>query len=135
MSFDLFVTPVRNGDTATFRRSVFEEIFTREALEPSSPLNNVRYPDGSSAEIYGCEADDIDGVMFTHFGGETVFSLIIELAERTGSMIFWPDTRPALAVTRASVIDHIPADCVATIGPAKIVSDARELMDYIARPE
>jgi hypothetical protein len=123
MSFDLFVQRFQNGEVATFPREAFEEIFGRDALDPKFPIEGVAYPDGSHAEIYGNDADHLDSLMFTHFGGDRVFALIFELAERTGSVIYWPDEAPSLAVTDATVIAHIPADCLRSIGPAEVVSD------------
>jgi hypothetical protein len=95
----------------------------------------VKYPDGSGGEIYGRDDDEINCIMFTNFGGDMMFADIHELAERTGSAIIWPDTRPSLAVTHASVVDHVPEDCAHSIGPAYVAKDYRALMDYIARPD
>jgi len=133
MSFDLYVQRFQNGGIATFPRSVLEDIFGPGAINPSFGLTQVEYEDGSHAEIYGNDSADLDGLMFTHFGGENVFARIFELADRTGSVIYWMDTAPALAVTRPSVIEHIPEDCLNAIGPAFVARDHRALMDYIAR--
>ena len=134
MSFDLFVQRFQDGGVATFQRSVFEEIFSRDALDAKFPLESVEYADGSHAEIYGNDADHLDSLMFTHFGGDRIFALIFELADRTGSVIFWPDDGPSLAVADPAVIPHIPADCLSSIGPAEVVPDHRALMAYISRP-
>ncbi len=68
MPFDFFLSCVRNGDPATFERSLFEEIMGRGAIDPDFPLQNVDYAEGNGSAIYGGEDDDIDGLMFNHFG-------------------------------------------------------------------
>jgi hypothetical protein len=108
MSFDLYVQRFQNGGIATFPRSIFDDIFSPGVINPDFPLMQVEYEDGSHIEIYGNDAEDLDGLMFTHFSGEIVFARIFELADRTGSVIYWPDTAPALAVTNPAVIAHIP---------------------------
>jgi hypothetical protein len=134
MSFDLFVQCFRNGERATFPRSVFDGIFGRHAISPEFPTQNVKYPDGSGGEIYGGENDEIDGLMFTHFGGDMIFAAIYELAHKTGSVIYWPDTIPSVAVTEPETTAHLP-DGFDKIGPPHLVQDHRALMDYIARRE
>ena len=134
MSFDLFVQRFEKGVVATFPRSLLEEIFSRGAIQPNLPLERVKYADGSHAEIYASDRDDLRSFMLTHFGGETIFERVVEFANRTGSIIYWPDDRPALAVTNPAVISHIPADCLKAIGPAHLVENHLALMDYISRP-
>jgi hypothetical protein len=135
MSFDVFLQCFRGGEHALLPRAVFEEIFSRDAIDPSYPLERVDYPDGSGGSIYGSNDENIDGMMFSHCGGHTFYSRLYEFAHRTRSIIFWPDIRPSLAVTDATVIDDIPFECLETIGPAFVASDYDALMDYIGRPE
>lgn len=134
MSFDLFVMCFRDGKKATFKREVFEEVFGRNAVDPDLSSGYVKYPDGGGGEIYSRSGDEIGHIMLTHFGGDMMFAAIHELADRTGSAIIWPDTRPSLAVTNAFVVADIPEDCAESIGPAYVAKDHRALMDYIARP-
>ncbi len=133
MSFDIFLQRFRNGDKATFPRALFEEIFGRRAIAPTYPLTRVDYPDGSGADIYGGGDDDIEGLMFNHGGGGLLFDAIYELAQRTQSVVHWPDTAPSVAVADAATISHFPDgfDC---LGPPQIVADGQALMDYISRP-
>jgi hypothetical protein len=135
VSFDLFVQRFQHGAVATFSRSLLDEVFGRGAIRATLPLKAVEYPDGSHAEIYAKDGEELSSFMLSHFGGETVFERVFELADRTGSIIYWPDVRPALAVTKSGVIEHVPQDCLSSIGPAEIVANAKALMDYIARPD
>ncbi len=72
MGLDIFVQCYRNGEPATFKRGLAEEILSRHAINYRPPLTNVDYADGSGAQIYGAdEGDDIHGRMFAHCGGAT----------------------------------------------------------------
>jgi len=133
MSFDLFLNCVRDGETATFKRALFEEIIGRGAVNARFPLGTVEYPDGSGGEIYGADSEEdeeIDGLMFTHFGGDTLMARIWELADQTGSFLIWPSDGRCLAVTSAETVRHIPPDLAESFGPPFIVSSGDEL-DYV----
>jgi len=126
MSFDIFVMCFRNGDAATFERALFEEIFGRGAIDPQLPFTSVTYGDGS-AEIYGAdESEDIEHLMFNHCGGDTFYSALYELADRSGSVVIWPVIGRQIAVTSKAIIEHLPAD-VESLGPAYVVSNGQEL--------
>jgi hypothetical protein len=130
VSFDIFLQCVRDGMRAAFKRSLFEEIFSRGAIDPQLPLIHVGYSDGH-AEIYGAdEGEDIGHLMFSHCGGATFFAALYELADRSGSMIFWPSLGRSMAVTRTETIAHLPED-MGEMGPPYVVSDGHELQDCI----
>ena len=133
MSFGIFLQCYRDGKSVEFSRSFFEEIFGSNAVRPNFPLSTVDYPDGSGGEIYGGEDDPITCLMFNHCGGEMFFAAVHELAHRTGSVIFWADRPPCIAVTETETIAHLPGG-FEDMGPAQIVKNARELIEYIGRP-
>jgi len=130
MSFDIYLQCMRNKEPATFKRSLAEDIMNRGAIAPELPLMNISYPDGSCV-AYIDEDEDIDGVSFDHFGGDTFYQRLWELADMTGSFLFWPDLGRKMAVTRANVIQHIDDDTVEGHGPPYIVSSGKELEDAI----
>jgi hypothetical protein len=131
LSFDIFLHCVKDGMPAAFECGLFEEIFGRGAIDLRLPFTRVDYVDGG-AEIYGAdEGEDIEHLMFTRCGGETFFAALHELADRSGSMIFWPSPGRSIAVTRADMVAHIPPDMV-ELGPPYIVSNGRELADCIS---
>jgi hypothetical protein len=135
MSADIYLQCFEHGKAKTFSRLIFEEVFARDALAPQYPLTRVSYPDGGRIDVYGGESDDIHALTFSRYGGEFFFRALYELADRTQSIIYWPDILPALAVTNAAVIPHIPADCLDAVGPAEVIADTEALMDYVSRPE
>src|SRR5690348_6146281 len=99
MGFAIYLQCYRNGESATFKRAVVEEIFGRDAVDLRLPLTNVTYPDGSGAQIIGAyEEDDINSLMFNHFGGPTFYDRLYELAHRTRSCLLWPFGDPQSAV-------------------------------------
>ncbi len=51
VSFDIHLQCYRNGDFATFKRALVEEIFRRDAVDLRLPLTHVDYPDGSGGQI------------------------------------------------------------------------------------
>ena len=129
MSFDIFLQCFRNGEPACFKRTVFEEIFLRDAIDPNELPSGVTYADGG-AEIYVEDKEEIDGVSFDHCGGDTFFAALLELADRTGAVVFWPTEGRQIAVTNPDVVGHLPAE-LAALGPAYIVKTGPELRDAI----
>jgi hypothetical protein len=130
VSFDIFLACVKDGESAAFKRILFEDIFSRGAINPRLPFTNVVYGDGG-AQIDGAdEHEDIESLSFNHCGGDTFFATLYELADRSGSVVFWPGEERVLAVTSQAMIAHIPAD-MDELGPAHIVSNGRELQNCI----
>ncbi len=127
MGFDLFVHCFKNKEYAQYDRQIVEDIFNRDSIDPTTPLSEVRYHDGR-AEVYGAEKEKISGVMLSHFGGRTVLARVLELAERTGSLIFWPDEERRMAVTNAEVLNHLPDKIREECNEIVIVTTVDELI-------
>lgn len=126
MSFDVVLICIRKGEAATFNRTLFEEIFCREAIDPQLPLTSITYHDGG-AQIDGAEdGDEIENLVFHHCGGETFYAALHELADRSGSVVLWPAKGRQIAVTRQAIVAHLPPD-LADLGPPYIVANGREL--------
>jgi hypothetical protein len=133
VSFDIFLQCCRNGEPATFKRSVVAEIFGPHAYGDPD-FSNVTFPDGSGSCIYVDPGEDIDGMMFNHCGGDDFFQALYELADRTKSVIFWPDTRPSSAITDEATLAYLPPSFVdGRMGPVQLVHSGRELQAYIFR--
>lgn len=133
MSFDIFLSCVRDGEPSTFKRALAHEILAKGASDADESLEEISYPDGG-AEVFCDEADDVDGISFNHAGGATFFERLWELADRTGSMIFWPGGGQSVAVTRADMLPHLPEDLPGGDGsPAAVVGNAKALEDLIGR--
>jgi hypothetical protein len=133
MGFDLFMSCCRNGESATFKREIAEEIFNRDAIDPTTPLTEVRYADGRG-EVYGAEEDDVDGIMLAHFGGRTILERVWELAHRTGSFFYWPgdpDGGPWIAVTDPQTLQHMWPELLKEPDAIGVARSARELSDVI----
>ncbi|MEW6437295.1 MAG: hypothetical protein AB1508_09005 [Pseudomonadota bacterium] len=108
MGLELFTIAFRDKDVAPYPRSVVEDIFNRDALEPHAPLVNVLYAD-SAGEIYGADEDEITGIMVAHFGGPTILERVFELAVKTNSLICWTSGAPRYGgVTSREMLDHLP---------------------------
>ena len=131
MSFDIFLVCMRNGEPATFKRTLAEEVMNRGAIDPDLPLLNITYADGGGGVAYIDEDEDIDSVSFDHFGGDTFYNRLWDLMDRTGSFLFWPAVGRKLAVTRPEIVSHIDEDTVEDLGPAFIVRSGKELEDAI----
>lgn len=52
----------------------------------------------------------ISHLMFNHCGGDTFYQALYELADRTGSIIYWPAPRPSNVVTKEAVIRDVPPE-------------------------
>jgi hypothetical protein len=110
MSLDIFLHCFRNGEPATFARSLFNDVFgVTEDTEEEPGFLDVRYPDGSAAEIYVDEGD-IQNIMFNHCGGATFWEKLFELARVTESVIFWPEDDNSAVVANPAAVKHLPAD-------------------------
>ena len=136
MSFDIFIQCCRDGERASFNRELVEEIFGRRALDPPPYFRGATYLDGR-AEIFGAdEADEIDGLMCSHSSGMTFYEALYELADRTGSVIFWPSDGPWAAVTKEATLAHLPPGAFDQDGrPPSVVASARELVALISAPD
>ena len=133
MSFDIFLLCLRNGEAATFKRSVVAEIFGPHAYGDPD-FSNVTFPDGGGSCLYVDDGDDIQCIMFNHCGGDDFFQALYDLADRTKSVIFWPDTRPSSAITDEATWAHLPQNFKeGSTGPAQLVHNGRELEEYIFR--
>ena len=126
MSMDLFLTCVRDGEPSAFPRTLFEEIMGRGAIRPEFPLSEVAYADGGCREIDGGEAESISSLTFAHFGGETFFDRLWELADRTESYLLWPGDGPSVAITRADVRGKLDPSMVKDLGVV-VVGTGKEL--------
>lgn len=134
MSFDIHLQCYRNGEWATFKRALVEEIFGRDAVDLRLPLTDVSYPDGSGGQIFGAdEEDDISSLMFNHCGGATFYDRLYELAHRTRSCLIWPFGDPQSAVTDVKTIADSPGLWEGPLGPAIVVNSGRELAEGIQR--
>lgn len=131
MSFDLFMMCVRDGETATFTRKLFEEIMSRDAIDPELPMRDVTYPDGSGSHICGADRDVMDGVSFNRPGGYTFYDHLWELADRTNSFFTWPDTGRSIAVTRSDMIAHLYEGAAESFGPPYVARTGKELAHAI----
>ncbi len=97
------------GDGRTFKRTLFEEIMSKGAVNPKFPLEDITYPDGSGAkEVYANENENLDSVSFGRFWGGMFYERLWELADGTNSFIWWPDAGSPVAVTREDVISQLP---------------------------
>ena len=136
MSFEIFLQCYRNGEPATFKRTILEEAFgLRDTSRNRRPwFFKVDYPDGGGADVYPDDGDDQQGIMFSRCGGDTFFDALYRLAEVTKSVIFWPYQSPAVAVTNETTVAHLPSCFLDEgIGPAHVVHSGRELRDYVFR--
>ena len=123
---DIFVMPIRNGETSSFKREAFEEIMGRGAINPRPPFCNIEYADGG-CEVFGADDEDISSLMIDHFGGETFFDRLWELAERTGSFFAWTGAGGGYAVTDSALLAHLPPGIADDPEPPLVVDDGRAL--------
>jgi hypothetical protein len=126
MSNEIYLQCV--GEGGRFKRTLFEEIMSKGAVNPQFPLVDVAYPDGSGAnEIYADESEDLDGVSFGRFGGSMFYDRLWELADRTNSYVWWPDLGSPIAVTREDMISQLPEDLLDGEEEPYVVRSGKEL--------
>jgi len=109
MSMDLFLACVRDGKESEFERRLVDEVMGRGAVNPEFPLEEVRYVDGGSeVHVHKNDGEGAKTVSFRRFGGETFFCRLFELANRTGSFLFWAGNGYGVAVTDRAMLVHLP---------------------------
>jgi|SRR5579864_324451 len=136
MSFDIFVQCFRDGEVATFKRTILEEIFGPYVTQRGSnrEIERVDYPDRTGgAEIYGDREEDLKSVMFTHGGGDALYDAIYRLVERIEGVVYWPDLGPCCAVTDAATLPHLPRKFLESCGPAVVAKSGAEIIAAIQR--
>ncbi len=122
----------QNGETAPFKRAIFDEIFAPHiVLGREDGVWRLAYPDGSGGEVYGVDKEDIDCVMFTHCGGDALFDGMLLLADRIKGVIHWPGEGVASVITDPAVMAHLPQELIESIGPPALVHDRAGIYETI----
>ena len=135
MSFDIFVQRFRDKEPATFKRSDFEDIFGAYVIRRESDPGfvEVKFPDGSVADVYVSEQENVDSIMFNHCGGEAFFQALYQLADRIKGCIYWPDLGPSSVVTDATTPVHLSPDFAEALGPPIVVTNGVGILEAIQR--
>jgi|SRR5215472_4872999 len=132
MSMTLYVVCIEEIGQPTFERALAHKILGRGALKPGHDLGyRVDYPDGSGGDISCGEGDSLEGIYFSHFGGEMFFDRVWELADRIGALIFWPAPGPSNALTRTELLDRLPSELRDEEQRPIIVRSGKEICDAI----
>lgn len=131
MSFDIFFQCYRNGEPATFKRSVFNEIFGVDTNPRDPGYDVLEYPDGSGGAVYLSDPD-IQHMMFNHCGGDIFWAKVCELLYVTKSVIFWPDEKGNNSViANTDALKHLPSTWVEDFGEVNIAHNGPELEAFI----
>jgi hypothetical protein len=93
----------------------------------------VKFPDGSVADIYVSEEENIESIMVNHCGGKAFFQSLYQLADQVKGVIYWPNLGPSFAITEAATLKHLPSDFAESLGPPTVVSDGDGITDAIRR--
>jgi hypothetical protein len=137
MSLDILVVCFRNGVPATFKREIFDKIFRPyydhpEEREPDHGFVQVTFPDKSRSDIdIGYVGSDIDHVGFNHFGGDSLFDAMYQLADGTSSVICWPALRPSAAVTNEAVLKELSSVDFPDLKIVQIVHSGADIVEAI----
>jgi hypothetical protein len=134
MSFDIFLQCFRDKAPATFERSNFEDVFGAYIVsrESNPGFVGVKFPDGSHADVYISELENIDGLMVNHCGGDAFFQALYQLADRTKSSIYWPGSAPSSVVTDDATVLHLPEGFAENFGTT-VVKDGAGIIGAIQR--
>ena len=135
MSFDIFLQCFRNGQPAPISLELFESIFLPhdthpEAYEDDPGYLTLEYPDGGGGVLHCDGIATRGGMMFNHCGGKSFWDDIYRLADRTGSVIYWPSPGPHGVVTREEVLKELPQDGF-DLSVIKVVRNSEEIGEAI----
>lgn len=131
MSFDIFLHRFRDKEPSTFKRSEFEDIFGAYIVKSDPGFVELKFPDGSIADVYVSEEENIDGIMANHCGGKAFFQALYQLANSINGCIYWPGDMPSSVVTDTTTIEHLPNDFVEGFGAPIVVMDGDGIMKAI----
>ena len=134
MSFDIFLACFRDGKPHPIERKLFDSIFLTHDLRGNKGRSDpddvyVEYADGSGGTIY-CNRLADGSLSFDHCGGETFFANMIELADRTSSVIFWVSEISPTVVTNEATLKHLPPDFIED-RPVRVVHNADDIRKAI----
>ena len=126
---------MRDGSQATFARGEFERIAGVHATvrDPKHRFIALTYPDGGGGDVYIDNADEISGFTINRPGGTGLFDDLFQLMSCVGAVLYWADLPPCLAVVETDAVTHLPADMLAAIGPARVVSSGAEIIAAIRK--
>ena len=134
MSFDIYVQRFRDGHAACFPRNWLEEAFDATAIKRVSSWGfSLSYPDGGGGDVY-VTGDDVHGFSIAGAWGQELFDRLFDLMRRADLVLYWPGAGPSLTVVDLGLVEHLPPDMVAALGPARTVSSGTEIISAIAEP-
>ena len=109
------------ADISIHNSSEEAEQARRQAHTPEERLALPEFPPGDPAYI--------EFLGFGHFGGDSFFRDLYELADRVGGMVY-AGGKPSVIVTKESVLKEIPEDFLG-MENARVVRNASELEEAV----
>ncbi len=134
MSFDIMLACFRDGEPHPIDRKLFETIFLAHNQRAKKGGSNpddvyVEYADGSGGTI-DCSGLADGSLSFDHCGGETFFANMVELADKTASVIFWVSEISPTVVTNEATLKHLPPDFIEG-RPVRVVHNVDDIRKAI----
>jgi hypothetical protein len=124
MSFDVFVSFFHDAEPISRPRQIVENLGLRHNVDWSNG-NTLIFHDGSTADIYGAEAAELDGMTFSHFGGMPFLEFLFALADEMEAVFYWPGSPPY--VTRQRHAFELPEDLTNALGRPQVLTDAHSI--------
>jgi hypothetical protein len=131
MSVPVFFQRYQNRDQIAFERAEIVRILGPAAVMDGADLVGIAFSDSDGGEIYGANAETFDELSFGEGAGDRFFDALWRIADATGAFIYWLGDEGCSAVTKSSVLPHLPPDIVADTGPVRIVADGDALEEAI----
>ena len=127
MSFDLFVGCFRNGEKATFRRSLVDEHFGQYVTAREPNCLTLTFEDKWESYLYADDADVIESLCINRpAASEELFSAMMSFLRSESLVLYMPGNCPPL-VADESVIAHLPKDMVASLGTPVLLSSWHDI--------
>ena len=131
MSFEVFLSCYKNGETSTFPLSVLENALAHYADRCDEQHYWVlEFPDGSNSELGLQPGAQIEGcTVFRPSDSPELWNGLIEILKRTMSVLYWPGGPPVVA--DAAVIPHVPKDMIESLGEPVVTTDREKIFELI----
>jgi hypothetical protein len=127
MSFDLFVGCFRNGNKATFRRSLVDEYLGPYVTERHPGCLTLTFDARSQSYLYVEDTPAIDGFSINRpCTSSKLYEALLSLLRRENLVLYMPGNCPPL-IANPAVTPHLPKTMVDSMGPPVMLSSSNEI--------
>jgi hypothetical protein len=132
MSFEIFLSNFKDGETVPLPRSLLYTIFGKFCLGIDADSWELQFPDGGQCQMTVDYFSPSAGITVSRPPASLDFwDGILKLLKETTSCLYWPGGGPAVA--NLSVREHLPADMIQGLGEPIVVKSSTQIIAAIKK--